>query len=78
MKTNRLIIVEESFPVGSVCSEVAYRVQKNAFDYLDAPIQRLTQSDTPFPFATSLITEALPDVSKIVKAAKEAMYLKKA
>lgn len=77
-KTNRMIIVEESFPVGSVCTEVAYRVQKNAFDYLDAPIQRLTQSDTPFPFATTLMAEALPDVSKIVKAAKEAMYLKKA
>ncbi len=77
-KTNRMIIVEESFPVGSVCTEVAYRVQKNAFDFLDAPIQRLTQSDTPFPFATTLMAEALPDVAKIVKAAKEAMYLKKA
>ncbi|MFK7756772.1 MAG: pyruvate dehydrogenase complex E1 component subunit beta [Flavobacteriales bacterium] len=77
-KTNRMIIVEESFPVGSVCSEIAYRVQRNAFDYLDAPIQRLTQSDTPFPFATTLMAEALPDVPKIVKAAKEAMYLQKA
>ncbi len=77
-KTNRMIIVEESFPVGSVCTEIAYRVQKNAFDYLDAPVQRVTQSDTPFPFATTLMAEALPDVGKIVKAAKEAMYMQKA
>ncbi len=77
-KTNRMIIVEESFPVGSVCTEIAYRVQRNAFDFLDAPVQRVTQSDTPFPFATTLIAEALPDVRKIVKAAKEVMYLQNA
>jgi len=77
-KTNRLIIVEESFPVGSVCTEVAYRVQRNAFDYLDAPIRRLTQSDTPFPFATTLIAEALPNVDRIVRACKDVMYMQKA
>lgn len=76
-KTNRLIILEESFPVSSVSTEVAYRVQRHAFDYLDAPVRRLTQSDTPFAFAPTLIEEALPQVSDIVKTAKEAMYLVK-
>ncbi|MGB0423661.1 MAG: pyruvate dehydrogenase complex E1 component subunit beta, partial [Flavobacteriales bacterium] len=49
-KTNRLVVLEEAFPVASISSEIAYRVQKHAFDYLDAPVQRITQSDTPFPF----------------------------
>ena len=60
-KTNRLIVLEEAFPVCSISTEVAYRVQANAFDYLDAPIRRLTQSDTPFPFAQSLI-DAVPSL----------------
>ncbi|MCC6599651.1 MAG: pyruvate dehydrogenase complex E1 component subunit beta [Crocinitomicaceae bacterium] len=75
-KTNRLIIVEESWPVASISTEIAYRVQRNAFDYLDAPIRRLTQSDTPFAFATSLIEAALPQVADVVKTAKEILYLR--
>ena len=74
-KTNRLVIVEESFPVNSVASEVSYRVQRNAFDYLDAPIVRLCQSDTPLAFATTLIDEALPQVKEIMNAVKNAMYV---
>ena len=74
-KTNRLVIVEESFPVNSVASEVSYRVQRNAFDHLDAPIVRLCQSDTPFAFATTLIDEALPQVKEIMDAVKNAMYV---
>jgi pyruvate dehydrogenase E1 component beta subunit len=73
-KTNRLIIVEESFPVVSISSEITYRVQRHAFDYLDAPIRRLTQSDTPFAFATTLIEAALPQVADVVKTAKEVLY----
>ena len=74
-KTNRLIIVEESFPVASIATEVTYRVQRHAFDYLDAPIRRLCQSDTPFAFALPLIDEALPQVKDIVQAVKDVTYV---
>ncbi len=74
-KTNRLVIVEESFPMCSVSSEITFRVQKHAFDYLDAPITRVTQSDTPFAFATTLIEEASPNVEKTVTAIKEVAYM---
>jgi pyruvate dehydrogenase E1 component beta subunit len=73
-KTNRLIILEESWPVASISTEIAYRVQRHAFDYLDAPIRRLTQSDTPFAFSTSLIGAALPQVEDVIKAAKASLY----
>jgi pyruvate dehydrogenase E1 component beta subunit len=76
-KTNRLVIIDESFPVCSISTEIAYRVQRNAFDFLDAPIRRLTQSDTPFAFSSSLIEEALPNVSKTVQAVKELLYVAK-
>lgn len=76
-KTNRLVIVEEAFPVVSISTEISYRVQRNAFDFLDAPIIRVTQTDTPFAFATTLIEEAMPTVAKTVKAVKEVMYINK-
>lgn len=75
-KTNRCIIIEEAFPYASISSEIAYRIQKEAFDYLDAPVVRVTQSDTPFAFSTSLIEEAYPSVETTVKRAKEIMYAK--
>jgi len=74
-KTNRLIIVEESHPVSSVSSEVAYRVQRHAFDYLDAPIRRVCMADTPFAFSKPLIEEALPQVKDVVQAAKDVAYI---
>ena len=74
-KTGRLVIVEESFPVASIASEVSYRIQRHAFDYLDAPIRRICQSDTPFAFSTSLIEEALPQVANIVRTVKEVNYV---
>ena len=73
-KTNRLLIVEESWPVASIASEITYRVQREAFDYLDAPIKRLTQSDTPFAFSPTLIEEALPHAKDVVEAVKSLMY----
>ena len=76
-KTNRLVVLEEAFPVASISSEIAYRVQKHAFDYLDAPVQRITQSDTPFPFAQTLLEAALPQVDDIVRRVKETMYVAK-
>lgn len=74
-KTNRLVILEESWPMASISTEISYVVQSQAFDYLDAPIRRLTQSDTPFAFAKELIDEALPGVEDVVKAAKKSKYL---
>lgn len=73
-KTNRVVILEESWPYASISSELSYRIQSNAFDYLDAPIRRLTQSDTSFAFAKPLIAEALPGVEDVVKAVKASMY----
>ena len=76
-KTNRLVVIEEGHPMASISSEIAYWVQRYAFDYLDAPVQRVTQSDTPFAFAKPLIAEALPNVKRIVTSVKEVMYLQK-
>ncbi|RYD51144.1 MAG: pyruvate dehydrogenase complex E1 component subunit beta [Sphingobacteriales bacterium] len=76
-KTNRLVIVEEQWPFGSVSSEITYRVQKDAFDYLDAPICRITSTDTNMHYAPNLVAAALPSVVKVVKAVKEVMYTKK-
>nr|AOE12559.1 pyruvate dehydrogenase E1 component beta subunit [uncultured bacterium]CCF99903.1 Pyruvate dehydrogenase E1 component subunit beta [uncultured Flavobacteriia bacterium] len=73
-KTNRCVVVEEAWPMASLSSELAYRVQKDAFDYLDAPVVRVTQSDTPFPFAKTLMEEALPNVKKIMDAVKSVSY----
>ncbi len=76
-KTNRLVIVEESWPLGSIATEVAFKVQKDAFDYLDAPILRIMGGDVPLPYAPTLIQEYLPNPDKVVKAVKEVMYVKK-
>src|ERR1044071_1074468 len=76
-KTNRLVIVEEQWPMCSVSSEIAYRIQKEGFDYLDAPIRRITAADAPLHYAPNLVALALPDVARTVKLAKEVMYLKK-
>lgn len=73
-KTNRLVIVEEAWPLASISSEVTYMVQKNAFDYLDAPIRRITTADVPLPYAPTLIEASLPNVERTVKAVKEVMY----
>jgi pyruvate dehydrogenase E1 component beta subunit len=76
-KTNRLVIVEEQWPFGSVSSELTYRIQKEGFDYLDAPIRRITAADAPLHYAPNLVAAALPDVPRTVKLVKEVMYLAK-
>jgi pyruvate dehydrogenase E1 component beta subunit len=76
-KTNRLVIVEEQWPMCSISSEIAYRIQKEAFDYLDAPVRRITAADAPLHYAPNLVALALPDVTRTVKLVKEVMYLKK-
>src|SRR5881275_36127 len=76
-KTNRLVIVEEEWPYASVSSEIAYRIQKEGFDYLDAPVRRITAADAPLHYAPNLVELALPSVEKTVKLVKEVMYLNK-
>ncbi len=76
-KTNRLVIVEEQWPFASVSSEITYQIQKEGFDYLDAPIRRITAADAPLHYAPNLVALALPDVPRTVKLVKEVMYLKK-
>lgn len=73
-KTNRCLVVEESWPLASISSEIAYHAQRYAFDYLDAPVMRVTQSDTPFAFSPTLIEEALPNAKRVITAVKSLLY----
>ena len=76
-KTNRLVVVEEAWPLASISSEIAFNVQKNAFDYLDAPVIRVTCADVPLPYAPTLIEASLPNAARVIKAVKEVMYVSK-
>src|SRR5881392_3916757 len=73
-KTNRLVIAEESHAFASVGAEIAYQVMDTAFDYLDAPIKRISTAEAPMPYAKNLEELALPSVDKIVVAVKEVCY----
>jgi len=73
-KTNRLVIVEEAWPLSSIATEITYHIQKHAFDYLDAPIHRINSLDVPLPYAPTLIEVILPNVAKTVKAVKAVLY----
>lgn len=75
-KTNRLVILEEAWPFASVSSEITYQVQENVFDYLDAPIQRITTADVPAPFSAALLEEWLPNHNDVIKAVKKVLYKK--
>jgi len=74
-KTNRLVVVEETWPLGGIGAEIAYKISTDAFDYLDAPVTRVTAADTPLPYAPNLVAAFLPDVDKTIKAVKKVMYL---
>jgi len=73
-KTNRLVVIEEAWPLASISGELAYMVQRRAFDYLDAPVVRITCADVPLPYAPTLIEASLPNVARVVKAVKEVTY----
>ena len=73
-KTNRLVIIEEAWPLAAISSEITYHIQKHAFDYLDAPIHRINSLDVPLPYAPTLIDVILPSVERTVKAVKAVMY----
>ncbi|MCS6820573.1 MAG: pyruvate dehydrogenase complex E1 component subunit beta [Microscillaceae bacterium] len=74
-KTNRLVVVEEAWPLGAISSEITYKVQKNAFDYLDAPIHRVNSLDLPLPYAPTLIEVILPNVKRTIQAIKSVLYM---
>ena len=73
-KTNRLVIVEEAWPLASISSEISHIVQRRAFDYLDAPVHRVTSQDTTLPYAGVFVDAYLPSVERTVKAAKAVCY----
>lgn len=74
-KTNRVVIVEESHPFCGVGAEISAQIMERAFDYLDAPVKRISSADAPMPYAKNLEQLALPDVAKIVAAVREVSYL---
>lgn len=73
-KTGRIVTIEEAFPMCSVSSEIAYQVQEKAFDYLDAPVLRVTGKDVPMPYAANLEKLALPNVGEVIDAVKAVTY----
>jgi pyruvate dehydrogenase E1 component beta subunit len=73
-KTNRLVVVEEAWPLAAISSEITYHIQKYAFDYLDAPVQRVNSRDLPLPYAPTLIEEILPNAKRTVEAINAVMY----
>lgn len=74
-KTNRLVILEEAWPLASIASEITYKVQAEAFDYLDAPVKRLCTADVPMAYAPTLVEEFLPNVARLVGLVKEVSYV---
>ena len=73
-KTNRLVILEEAWPFGNVATEITYQVQSQAFDYLDAPIEKINTADTPAPYSPVLLKEWFPNSEDVIKAVKKVLY----
>jgi pyruvate dehydrogenase E1 component beta subunit len=73
-KTNRLVVLEEAWPLAAISSEITYHVQKFAFDYLDAPVTRVNSMDVPLPYAPTLIDVILPNVARTLAAIKSVIY----
>ena len=73
-KTNRLVILEESWPYGNISTEITYQVQNQIFDYLDAPIEKINTADTPAPYSPILLKEWLPNHEDVIKSVKKVIY----
>ena len=73
-KTNRLVILEEAWPFGNVSTEITFQVQSQAFDYLDAPIEKINTADTPAPYSPVLLKEWLPNSNDVIKAVNKVLY----
>lgn len=75
-KTNRMVVVDECWPFAGVSAEIAYEMQKYAFDYLDAPVTRVNSADTSLHYAPTFVEEYLPNPERVIRAVKEVMYVK--
>jgi pyruvate dehydrogenase E1 component beta subunit len=73
-KTNRMVILEESWPFGNISTEITYQVQNELFDYLDAPVEKINTADTPAPYSPVLLEEWLPNHQDVIKSVKKVMY----
>ena len=73
-KTNRLVILEESWPFGNISTEITYQVQSQIFDYLDAPVEKINTADTPAPYSPVLLEQWLPNAGDVVKSIKKVLY----
>ncbi|WP_114750770.1 pyruvate dehydrogenase complex E1 component subunit beta [Pleomorphovibrio marinus] len=74
-KTNRCVIVEEANPVASIATDLAFMIQKNAFDYLDAPVLRVNSMDIPLSYSPAYIKATLPNAKRTVEAVKKVLYV---
>jgi pyruvate dehydrogenase E1 component beta subunit len=74
-KTNRLVVIEEAWPLASISTELTYHIQRHAFDYMDAPVRRVTSMDVPLAYAPTLVEATLPGVDRAVEALKAVMYM---
>jgi pyruvate dehydrogenase E1 component beta subunit len=74
-KTNRCVIVEEAWPLSSIATDLAFNIQKNIFDYLDAPVLRVNSLDVPVSYAPTLLEAVLPNTERTIKAIRAVMYL---
>lgn len=74
-KTNRLVVLEEAWPLGNIATEITYQVQTHLFDYLDAPVVKLNTADTPAPYSPVLLKEWLPNHEDVIKAVKKVLYI---
>ena len=74
-KTNRLVVLEESWPFGNISTEITYQVQNEIFDFLDAPIEKINTADTPAPYSPVLLAEWLPNYKDVIKAIKKVLYV---
>ncbi len=74
-KTNRVVVAEESHPFCGVGAEISMEITERAFDYLDAPVRRVSAVDLPMPYAKNLENLAIPDADQIVAAVREVAYL---
>ena len=75
-KTNRLVILEESWPFGNIATEITFQVQNEIFDYLDAPIEKINTADTPAPYSPVLLKEWLPNSEDVISSVNKVLYRK--
>ena len=74
-KTNRLVILEEAWPFGNISTDISHKVQNEIFDFLDAPVEKVNNADTPTPYSPVLLEEWLPNSEEVIKAVKKVLYV---